>query len=51
MISAHGGQLINKIASEKEIKTLEEKAKTLIRIDIAYRNSTDCEMIANGCFR
>lgn len=50
MISAHGGQLINKIASEKEIKTLEEKAKTLTRIDIAYRNSTDCEMIANGCF-
>jgi sulfate adenylyltransferase len=50
MISPHGNKLINKLASENEKKALEDKAEKLTRIDIAYRNSTDCEMIANGVF-
>jgi len=50
MINAHGGKLINKIAAEEEKILLGEKAKTLIKVVIADRYVSDCEMIANGGF-
>jgi sulfate adenylyltransferase len=50
MLKPHGGRLINRIANLSEKEAFEAKAKELTRLNIAYRYTTDCNMIANGGF-
>lgn len=50
MIAAHGGTLINRIATGDRKAELEEKAKGLFQLTIEDRYGADVEMIAIGAF-
>jgi len=50
MIKPHGGRLINKVASGKRRKELEERANSICVLEIEDRYVSDCEMIAIGGF-
>ncbi|NJN72948.1 MAG: sulfate adenylyltransferase [Limnothrix sp. RL_2_0] len=50
LIAPHGGQLINRIASEAEKKEFLAQAETLPRVTLDARAQSDLEMIAIGGF-
>ncbi|MGB2925940.1 MAG: sulfate adenylyltransferase [Limnothrix sp.] len=50
LIDPHGGQLINRIASEAEKKEFLAKGETLPRVTLDARAQSDLEMIAIGGF-
>ena len=50
MIEAHGGKLINRIATGARKAELEAKAKTIFNLTIEDRYGADIEMIAVGAF-
>jgi len=50
MILPHGGKLINRVATGRIREELCKKAKSLPKLVIPHRFSSDCEMIAIGAF-
>jgi sulfate adenylyltransferase len=48
MIRAHGGRLINRMAGESDIETLEAEAATLPTLVLNHREVSDVALIANG---
>ena len=49
-IAPHGGQLINRTASDKQRQTFLEQADYLPRVSLDARSQSDLEMIAIGAF-
>jgi sulfate adenylyltransferase len=50
LIAAHGGQLIDRIASESQIQEFHSKAEFLPRVQLSERSLSDLELIAIGGF-
>ena len=50
MISAHGGQLVNRELTGVERETLLERVPAMPRLALKAREISDLEMIANGAF-
>ncbi len=50
IIAAHGGQLINRVASESQVQEFLSKAESLPRVQLSERSLSDLELIAIGGF-
>jgi sulfate adenylyltransferase len=49
-ITPHGGKLVENLAGDAEAQQLRERAKHLVTIPIATRQSCDLELLGNGAF-
>src|SRR5579875_3847581 len=50
LIAPHGGELIVNMASEQERAELQERARSLPRVEVGSRQLADLEMLANGAY-
>jgi len=50
LIPAHGGSLVNRIATPQQLPKLQAEAATLPSITLSYREQCDLEMLAIGAF-
>ena len=50
LIAPHGGELVLNMASEQECGELQQRAKTLPRIQVGSRQLADLEMLAIGAY-